>query len=274
VGNWWIYDVESNKDSAETADTPPVKALKRIPNGREDVTFDKSIDLRAKRSLMKFLNFVVDYENKPEIWGPYADSSLEEFLSAQFHLPQPLQTVILALTLSLDLPSKTTVRYSLSRIARHLTSIGVFGPGFGAVVPKWGGSSEIAQVSCRAGAVGGGVYVLATGVAKTETKTTSEIVAELTNKETVQTKFLIKPSETFTDNQVLIASCVSKMMVVVSSDLASLFASTVEGGPTAAVSVAVFPSNSLLVDGEPQAYPVYVMAHSSDTGECPAGQSK
>jgi len=38
--------------------------------------------------------------------------------------------------------------------------MGMFGPGFGSVIPKWGGLSEVAQVACRAGAVGGAVYVL------------------------------------------------------------------------------------------------------------------
>jgi RAB protein geranylgeranyltransferase component A len=129
-------------------------------------------------------------------------------------------------------------------------------------------------VACRAGAVGGGIYVLGTGVRETEFKVPSGISVELTNKETVKTKFLVKSGESVSEREVPAASNVSKMMSVVSSDLASLFVSTVEGGPTAAVSVVVFPSSSLLVGREPQAYPVYIMVHSSDTGECPGGQSK
>jgi Rab proteins geranylgeranyltransferase component A len=272
VGSWWIYHAEHL--SGEPAGSLLAAELKRIPNGREDVTFDRSIDLRAKRKLMKFLNFVVDYNNQSEIWEEYADSPLEEFLSARFQIPERLQTVALALTLSLDLPSKTIVRYSLPRIARHLSSIGVFGPGFGAVIPKWGGSSEIAQVACRAGAVGGAVYILGTGVARKEAVTSSGIEVELTNKEIVRTKFLVQPSKPFPESQTSAASIVSKMIAVISSDLASLFVSVVEGGPTPAVSVVVFPSDSLLVNAEPQPYPVYIMAHSSDTGECPIGQCK
>ena len=71
----------------------------------------------------------------------------------------------MALALSSAHPSQTATEYALPRIARHLRSIGVFGPGFGAVIPKWGGLSEVSQVSCRACAVGGGVYVLGKGVA-------------------------------------------------------------------------------------------------------------
>ena len=114
VGNWWIYDGEG--------------AIKRLPNGREDIFQDKAIDNRAKRSLMKFLKFVIDYDNQTEIWEPHAESGLAEFLSSQFQLPPNLQGVITALTLSLDAPEATTVKWALPRIARHLTSIGVFGP--------------------------------------------------------------------------------------------------------------------------------------------------
>ena len=39
----------------------------------------------------------------------------------------------------------------------------MFDPGFGSVISKWSGLVEIAQVACRAGAVGGGVYVLNKG---------------------------------------------------------------------------------------------------------------
>jgi len=58
----------------------------------------------------------------------------------------------------------------------------------------------------------------------------------------------------------------------VGSPLTHLFESFVEGAPVAAVSVVVFPSNSLSVDGSPQPYPVYIMIHSSETGECPQEQ--
>lgn len=149
VGSWFLYD-----DAA----------LKRLPSGREDIFQDNSIDNRAKRSLMKFLKFVVDYENQVEVWQGKAEMGLSQFLADDFKLPENLQILIGALTLSLDTLEETKVEYALPRIQRHLTSIGVFGPGFGAVVPKWGGGAEIAQVACRAGAVGGGVYVLGTGI--------------------------------------------------------------------------------------------------------------
>lgn len=256
VGNWWIYDLS-------------ITSLKRLPNGREDIFEDRSIDNRAKRSLMKFLKFVVDYENQMGSWEAYADSGLSQFLASQFQFPPHLQAVISALTLSLESPEKTTVRWALPRIARHLTSIGVFGPGFGAVVPKWGGGAEIAQVACRAGAVGGGVYVLGTGITSTANREDrTEVV--LSNGATVKCKNLSRdPKVNDSSTPSLV---VSKIIAVVSSPLDVLFETPVEGAPLAAVTVVAFPPGTLVVDGAPHTYPVYIMAHSSDTGECPAGQ--
>jgi RAB protein geranylgeranyltransferase component A len=263
VGNWWIYN---------GAETDP---LKRLPNGREDIFQDKSIDNRSKRNLMKFLKFVVDYENQTEVWEAHADNSLQEFLSSKFQLPPHLQTVISALTLSLDSLDKTVVRWALPRIARHLTSIGIFGPGFGAVFPKWGGGAEIAQVACRAGAVGGGVYVLGTGVTRsTVIDSTGDEAGELrvsldlSNGETVRTRHHISSEIQGSSG----AKVVSKIIAVISSPLASIFASSVEGSPPAAVSVVVFPPGSFSQGASPPTDPVYIMVHSSETGECPVGQ--
>ncbi|OWP00238.1 hypothetical protein B2J93_3992 [Marssonina coronariae] len=259
VGNWWIFDGQDGG------------SLKRLPNGREDIFQDRSIDNRAKRSLMKFLKFVVDYENQLETWQAHSDIGLAGFLSSQFQLPSSLQPVVAALTLSLDSPEKTLVKWALPRISRHLSSLGVFGPGFGAVVPKWGGGAEISQVACRAGAVGGGVYVLGTGIQ------TSEIVAgeagqrtevRLSNGELVKTRRLVQASEV----PLADARVVSKVVAVVSSPLSSLFRSSVEGAPFAAVSVVVIPPQVLVIEDTHQPNPIYLMVHSSETGECPSGQ--
>lgn len=253
-------------------DTKSQAELKRLPNGREDIFEDKSIDLRAKRNLMKFLKFVVDYQNHSEIWRPFTEASLPSFLSSQFQMSPHLRTIILALTLSLDTYEDTTVGYSLPRIARHLASIGVFGPGFGAVIPKWGGSAEIAQVACRAGAVGGGVYVLGTGITSSVTNSDNSIEVTLSNGEVVKTKLAFR--DVSSDKPSSNPTAVSRLIAVASTPLLSLFEGSVEGSPLAAVSVVVFPPESLAIDGTPNTHPVYIMAHSSETGECPAGQSQ
>lgn len=268
MGNWWLCgNTSSASPYAHEAGT-----LKRMPNGREDIFSDRSIDVRAKRGLMKFIKFVVDFENQTDVWEAYADTPFTEFLASQFQLPPSMQTYLVALTLSLEPPAVTSVRYALSRIARHLTSIGVFGPGFGAVVPKWGGGAEIAQVACRAGAVGGAVYVLGTGISGADTGAT-DVSLTLTNDEAVQAAYYIssqdKAKEINSD-----APAVSKVIAVVSSDLSSLFVSTVEGAPVAAVAVVAFPADAVVVDGESSSLPIFVMVHSSDSGGCPQGQCK
>jgi RAB protein geranylgeranyltransferase component A len=266
VGNWWVY---SQGGPSKTAGK-----LERLPNGREDVFSDSGIDLREKRSLMKFLKFVVEYENQTELWEPHAESPLHEFLRDSFGLTPLLTTRVIALTLSLDLLPKIRVGYALPRIARHLTSIGVFGPGFGAVIPKWGGASEITQVACRAGAVGGGVYMLGIGVKHLAATTDSNLTLTLANGEVIRTKAFVRSRDDSLERNAITQPLVSKMISIIASDFAPLFTATVEGAPPSAVSVVAFPPFNIDVDGESQAEPVYIMVHSSDTGECPAGQCK
>ncbi|KAK6001164.1 hypothetical protein QM012_003247 [Aureobasidium pullulans] len=155
VGGWFVF--EKQKDSARVV---------RVPNGREDIFADPSLTLKMKGQLMKFLRFVAAFEEKPETWQPHRDTPFADFLSEQFGLPAV--DTLMALCLSLETPEKTTTEFALPRIARHLRSIGVFGPGFGAVIPKWGGLSEVVQVACRACAVGGGIYVLGQGISSIE----------------------------------------------------------------------------------------------------------
>lgn len=267
VGNWWICG-----DAAAASLTSHAEMLKRMPNGREDIFSDRSIDVRAKRGLMKFLKFVIDHENQPEMWKDMAEEPLSTFLASRFQLPDSMQKFILALTLSLNEPSQTSVDYSLPRVARHLTSIGIFGPGFGSVVPKWGGGAEMAQVACRAGAVGGAVYVLGTGVAAVQSDAV-ELV--LTNGETVKTtSYVCSQQSTTSTESVHHTTMVSRSITVASTNMADLFRTTVEGTPMGAVAVVAFPVGSLMVGGESSSYPVYIMAHSSETGECPHDQCK
>ena len=268
VGNWWICGDATAGSEAHQAET-----LKRMPNGREDIVLDRSIDVRAKRGLMKFLKFVTEFENHQEMWKDMAEEPLSTFLASKFQLPDSMQKFILALTLSLDEPSQTTVAHSLPRVARHLTSIGVFGPGFGSVIPKWGGGAEIAQVACRAGAVGGAVYVLGTGVGGVHSEA---LELSLTNGEAVKTASYIRGQDgsansTAPGDQTAV---VSRSITVVSTNMAALFKTTVEGASMAAVAVVAFPSGTLMVGVESSTYPVYIMAHSAETGECPQDQCK
>ncbi|KAH0543193.1 hypothetical protein FGG08_002454 [Glutinoglossum americanum] len=319
VGSWWIYNplkavpadasspIEHSNSSSERTEEaeehrrreerPPKDRrgeLRKVPNGREDIFKDSTIDLKSKRSLMKFLRFVADYESQPDVWESQASSSFSEFLASRFNLPLPLQTPLLALTMTPDTPVETTTGFALPRIARHLRSIGALGPGFGAIIPKWGGGAEISQVACRAGAVGGGVYMLGNNVEAVNLKTENEThtskrdggesceglaEVQLQNGDKIKTKWIVgsdydlpalKATSGFGKE---ISS--TRSISVVSSPLPSLFPTITEGAPLAAGAIVVFPPGSLSTETKDvpgEMPPVYLVAHPSNTGECPDGQ--
>ncbi|TEA19189.1 Rab proteins geranylgeranyltransferase component A [Colletotrichum sidae] len=260
VGSFFIYTPSDDRPRIEP-----------IPSTREAVFSTTAIPARAKRSLMKFLKFVFDYHSEEHraTWSPHADVPLVQFLASEFKLDTALQTYIVTLTLSLD--GKISTSAGLAVIHRHLSSMGAFGPGFAAVYAKWGGLSEVAQVGCRACAVGGAVYMLGTGVKARRQLADQEDGAlfelDLTSDITVKTRTLVYGAEDVTAD----AQRVSRLTAVVNAPLQSLFQATVEGAPTPAVAVIAFPQRS--VKDVPLDCPIYVFAHSSETGECPSGQS-
>ncbi|OLN96492.1 Rab proteins geranylgeranyltransferase component A [Colletotrichum chlorophyti] len=265
VGSFFIYTPPPNDSSDVSGGITP------IPSTREAVFSTTAIPARAKRSLMKFLKFVFDYtsdEQRPT-WTPYAERPLSEFLVSEFKLDAALQMYIITLTLSLD--GTISTKDGLASIHRHLSSMGAFGPGFAAVYPKWGGLSEIAQVGCRACAVGGAVYMLGTGVKATRPCEAQEDGArfevDLTNGVTVKSRTLVSGAENIAPE----GQRVSRLTAVVNSPLSFLFQAVVEGAPTPAVAVIAFPAGSIKEVASP--HPIYVFAHSSEAGECPSGQS-
>ncbi|KAF9765920.1 hypothetical protein IL306_001722 [Fusarium sp. DS 682] len=263
VGSFYIFQPPSDPSS-----TP---SLSRIPSTREDVFSNTSIPARSKRSLMKFLKFVLDFNSEPQtdIWQSRADEQLSQFLASEFKLDAALQSYIITLTLSHD--GKISVEDGLTTINRHLTSMGVFGPGFAAVYPKWGGLSEVAQVGCRAAAVGGAVYMLGSGIKKLQRPEQDDAPLELsfTNDIDVKAKLVVQGADS-TDSS---STRISRLTAVTKSDLSPVFELLTDGAPTPAVAVVAFPSGTVSGEDEsPHEFPVYAMVHSSDTGECPSGQ--
>jgi RAB protein geranylgeranyltransferase component A len=274
VGSWWVYAKDTADETSVTDGSARPGKLLKVPNGREDVFQDHDLDFKAKRALMKFLRFIGEYEEQTEVWEEHGQQPFPTFLSEQFKVPASLQGPLLALTLSPTPSHETTTEYALPRIARHLRSIGVFGAGFGAVIPKWGGLAEISQVSCRACAVGGGVYVLGKGL-----YSASEESTEVTES---GTKLRLKDGEVITAKWIIGGSTSTapkdsycRSIAIVSSALKPLFPPIAEEAPAPASAVVVFPSGTLTLDTEAKNLPpVQIFVHSSDTGECPTGQSK
>jgi len=270
VGSWWIHSAAAQPSSSAT--------LLRVPSGREDIFADQSFDARAKRALMKFLRFVGDYEEQEELWHEYKDRPLVQFLASRFPLPLQVQHTILALTLMPVAPDHIITSIALSRIARHLRSLGLFGPGFAALIPKWGGLSEIAQVGCRAGAVGGGVYVLNNGVADAQEVEGGISTLTLKNGEVVKTHYYVASEDNVNPDvtsSTATADILCRSISVVSSLLSKLFPGLVEGSPPPAAAVVVFPGSPAIENNNrANTSQVIITIHSADTGECPTGQCK
>ncbi|CCU82703.1 Rab geranylgeranyl transferase escort protein [Blumeria hordei DH14] len=259
VGNWWICDQENGLN------------MRKIPTGREDIFRDKAIDNRGKRNLMRFLKLMLNEEELLQHCHNFGQQMLDEYLDKRFELSPYLRQVIAAITLSLNPIHKTSVEWAIPRISLYLKSFGAFGPGFNAVVPKWGGCAEIAQVACRACAVGGGVYMLGTTIQsikppEEERESLTEVL--LSNGSVIRVKNVVKnneqPSET--------VKTLSKIVAVVPSSLDTLFNTSGDIAPVPAVCLVVFPPESIKTQNITNNSPIYITIHSSGTGECPTDQ--
>lgn len=273
VGSWWIH----SEPSAENSELGATRSFHRVPGNREDIFADTHISMKSKRTLMRFLRHISksadedSEETEEDMSAPFGD-----YLSSKFGIPEDLQSPLLSLSLSQQTLQDTSASHAVPRIKRHLASIGALGPGFGGVISKYGGGSEILQVACRASAVGGGVYALDTGIqALTDNESSDEYPVELqlSNGESVRTKSAIGTVWDLYPTQERPLSCAkfTRSITVVASDFTSLFPVTVEGAPVPASAILMFPGETL---GSPQSPPVYLQVHSSDTGDCPRQQSK
>jgi hypothetical protein len=274
VGSWWIYAPE--KPESESCNLGAENVLYRVPGNREDIFAASHISMKSKRTLMRLLRHITkssEEEGSDEI----EDMSMpfKNYLVSKFSVPEELHDPLLSLSLSQLSQQDTSASYAVSKIQRHLSSIGHLGPGFGAVIAKYGGAPEILQAACRASAVGGGVYALDTQMNDVKWRTSSEysehpFLVTLANEGDIQSKFLFHSTpDSLEDSRPLIE--VARSVSVVSGTFPSLFPRTVEGAPLPATAVLMFPGHTL---GSPEAPPVYLQVHSSDTGECPLQQSK
>ena len=300
VGSWWFYEslpksVEAREPhcSAHSGDIDIAKGhLIKVPGNKEDVFSDNTIDRKAKRALTNFLRFATDAVGNRDVMNDWGTQLFDDFLIERFGLPPRLRAAIHALTLLPGGPRMATTSEALRRISQHLSSIGVFGPGFNAVVPKWGGLGEIVQVACRAGAVGGGIYALGKGIQKVQLSTYATGVSTTAIDETmppltinlddgskIQTSWLVGCQDDLPHQAVQAADAeewqAQHNISIAASSLSKLFTSSREGTPPSAVAVITFPAGSIIPSSSPRVMglpPVYITAHSSDSGECPDGQ--
>lgn len=245
--------------------------LARVPSAREDVFQDETLDLRTKRSLMRFLRYVASYD-KQDDWQQKQSLAFSQHLTDAFGLPVASHGPLLALALGPNAAADTTVGVAVPRIARHVRSIGVFGPAFGVVLPKWGGLAEIAQVACRACAVGGGVYMLGNGIQAVSQATEDKLSVTLLDESKITTEWLVSGVDDLPtpppQTDFPTSPSTFKSISIVSSPLSSLFLLTSDVGVVPAGAIAVVES------GDTSSAPVHILIHSSDAGECPSNQCK
>ncbi|KAF3491391.1 uncharacterized protein GIQ15_00908 [Arthroderma uncinatum] len=271
VGSWWVcrHGADSESDSQSTK-------LQRVPSSREDVFTDESMSMKSKRSLMKLLRHFLQQGQDGDVEPDQEldqEMLFQEFLQTKYRIPQELFDPLLSLSLSFKSIDKTHSTHALPNIKRHLGSIGVFGPGFGAVLAKWGGGAEFSQAACRACAVGGGIYALGRGIKSVDVISDDsegeQLHIHLTDDESVKSKYVVGSAwdlpQQIQKERELPYSRLTRAIMVVNSPLDMLFPPTSENGPIPAGAVVTVPS----AKGGP---PTYLLIHSSDTGECPTSQ--
>ncbi|KAJ5887428.1 hypothetical protein N7495_007469 [Penicillium taxi] len=272
VGSWWVHSADHT--NSQISDFSDIRDFHRVPGNREDIFADTHISMKSKRTLMKFLRHISKVEDEEtDNGGENLSMSFGDYLSSNFSVPQYLHNPLISLSLSQLSSQDTTANYAVPRVKRHLASIGALGPGFGAVISKYGGGSEILQIACRASAVGGGIYALNTGIkAFDETSSEAEypVQVQLSSEESVRTKFVFGSEWDLAQKQSFPSSKIARSISIVSSNFTFLFPVTVEGSPVPASAVLMFPGNTLSDSHTP---PVYLQVHSSDTGDCPRQQS-
>lgn len=244
--------------------------------------------MKDKRGLMKFLRYVLQDEGEPTT-ASEEDSqlSLEEALQTRFKVPESLRIPLVALALSPVAANAISFDKAVGRIRRHMRSMGYFGQGFGAVIAKYGGNSEISQVACRAGAVGGGVYLLGhelksladtesvSSAAKNSDDEPSLVESTLSDGTQIRSRYIVGNVDDIPTLQSSVLGQTKsrrtwRSINIVANPLRSLFPPTSDGGPTPAVAIVLVDEGA----AESEQSPVYLQVHSEDTGECPAGQCK
>ncbi|KAF3942391.1 hypothetical protein ABW19_dt0207641 [Dactylella cylindrospora] len=286
VGSWFVYDGADGN------------GLIPVPTSREDVFNDTSLDARTKRIVVRALKSIMGLEGTTAAANQSTTGkSLKEHLEQPpLSLPPSIVAAFTSLTLSQDPPSSIPFEVAEQNIRKYFGSIGRFGPGFAAVIGRYGSGSEIIQILCRAAAVtGNAVYVLENhineirpdvrrpsakgrGQSGERQAETEGYEVTLQTGDKVWTRHLVGKSYslpvTSTPSQPA-ASSDSNLcwhsIYVVSAPLERLFKTN--DPPIAAGAVVYMPAGSLSDGNNSNQNPIFVVGHSSETEECPGGQN-
>ncbi|KAM5237592.1 rab proteins geranylgeranyltransferase component A 2 [Ctenodactylus gundi] len=130
--------------------------VEQVPCSRADVFNSKELTMVEKRMLMKFLTFCLDYEQNPDEYQDFQQSSFSEYLKTKKLTPN-LQHFILH-SIAMTSESSCTTLDGLKATKTFLQCLGRFG-NTPFLFPLYG-QGEIPQCFCRMCAVFGGIYCL------------------------------------------------------------------------------------------------------------------
>lgn len=130
--------------------------VEQVPCSRADIFNSKDLTMVEKRMLMKFLTFCLDYEQHPDEYQAFVQSSFSEYLKTKKLTPNLQHFVLHSIAMMSDSPC-TTID-GLKATKNFLQCLGRFG-NTPFLLPLYG-QGEIPQCFCRMCAVFGGIYCL------------------------------------------------------------------------------------------------------------------
>ncbi|KAM9902151.1 hypothetical protein OXX69_008436 [Metschnikowia pulcherrima] len=238
---------------------------------KEEIFTDQSLSLTTKRSLMKFLKFVLsdDAAAKKELLAEHSQTPIDAFLQQKFNLASP-QADELIYSIGLCSRKNTRTPEAVARMKRFLVSFDVYG-NFPVMVSKYGGPGELAQGFCRSAAVAGTTYKLATKlvdfdpvskIARFDDGAAVRVREKIVAAPTQTPKFLRTGYAELEEN--LQPYAVTRLITVVRKDCSEWMAETESSA------VVVFPPDSLPTHNQ---HSVQVIIQNGGSGVCPAGEA-
>lgn len=234
----------------------------KLVSSKEDIFTDESLNLLAKRKLMKFLKFIVGDDYLAAIKEEDKVLTLKEYLSKTFKLEDKFSNELIYTLGLVNNPNIDTIS-GLERIRRYLLSLNVYG-NFPTVYSKFGGPGEISQGFCRSAAVAGTIYKLNTKLVDYDAESK---VANLNDGSKIKINERVVSS--LNQSKEKLESLgkklheISRMVIIVDKPCCEWF----NEGESA--SVVVFPPKSLNSNNE---YPVECLIMGAGTGCCPDGK--
>ncbi|XP_035305676.1 rab proteins geranylgeranyltransferase component A 1 isoform X4 [Cricetulus griseus] len=130
--------------------------VEQVPCSRADVFNSKRLTMVEKRMLMKFLTFCMEYEEHPDEYKAYEETTFSEYLKTQKLTPNLQYFVLHSIAMTPETTSSTVD--GLKATKTFLRCLGRYG-NTPFLFPLYG-QGELPQCFCRMCAVFGGIYCL------------------------------------------------------------------------------------------------------------------